>query len=243
MSHGSIRDLANAPELNGQRVHVTGIIKDRDGNIRYVGSVGERTIALRRKNVIFHFGSESRAFGFNPMEIMQEFGATQLTPVCALRMRYYHEPPTMEDVRLFWGPNVYTKQRQNLADDCNRGGRGYWARAGVMYQDGGRVHDGVVFTTGEHSNQTNDLTDYETESQPSPCLWWPCLITQEPGHINTKIVRCWEQNLRHSRPWWTPSPRCHEFHALDNEAEPWVLVEESTVVIEEVFDNAVTDAI
>ena len=257
--NGEIRGLDRCSELNGLVVRVRSICRDSHGVVRYMVSVppqngcpeGRQNVAIRRRNLIFNFRNESRAFGFNPYEMMAAFGAREFTPVCALRFRYYHERPTKEDVKLFFGREIYNIQRQALSEDNWRGGKGWWHRAGVMCQ-GGPVKDGVVFTTSDKHNQTSQMTEFEAQSGPSqfgvqgPCLWWPALIAQD-ATVGFKIVRCWEQNQRHSAPWWTPSPRCHEFDEDDNEAEDeWILVDaaqptvqaDTTVQIEELFDDA-----
>ena len=97
-----------------------------------------------------------------------------------------------------------------------RGGKGSWRRAGVMFEGGLGVRDGVVFTTSEKSNQTTQLTEFEMLSTPSPCLWWPCLIAVDatPG---MRKVRCWEQNLRHSARWSTPAARVIGFADDDDD--------------------------
>ena len=113
------------------------------------------------------------------------------------------------------------------------------------------VKDGVVFTTGENGNQTSQLTQREVDSAPSTCLWWPCLIVndQEDTQGSQKIVRCWEQNLRSSQIWWTPSHRCYEFEDDDNDdKDKWFLIDHAdtmqhqelhttTVQIEELADD------
>ncbi len=48
------------------------------------------------------------------------------------------------------------------------------------------------------------------------------MIAEHPNP-NMKIVRCWEQHLRHGRPWETPAGRCMVFHdraASDQWEEP-----------------------
>ena len=62
---------------------------------------GRQNISVRRKNQVFDFRLESRSFGFDPPEKMNEFGAQAMTPVCALRFRYYYDRPTKIDVKLF----------------------------------------------------------------------------------------------------------------------------------------------
>ena len=62
---------------------------------------GRQNISVRRKNLVFDFRTESRSFGFDPQELMNAFGAQALTPVCALRFRYYYDRPTKIDVKLF----------------------------------------------------------------------------------------------------------------------------------------------
>ena len=170
---------------------------------------------------------------------MQASRAKALTQVCALRFKYYAEPPTKVDVRLFFGPDVYDVQRQALMGDYNKGGKGWWNRAGAMLARGPQgVKEGVVFSTGEKHNQTNQPTDHEIVATPSPCCWWPCLIADDelPGW---KIVRCWDQNLRHAQPWWTPSSRVCVFEDDASVAESdWTIVgDDTTVQIEEVFDH------
>ena len=97
----------------------------------------------------------------------------------------------------------------------------------------------MVFTTCEKSNQTGPLTQFEADSTSSFSSWWPCLIAED-ATPNFKIVRCWEQNQRHSAPWWTPSARVFAFEDDDNEAEDeWTVIDgvdfahHTTVHIEE----------
>ena len=106
------------------------------------------------------------------------------------------------------------------------------------------MKDGVVFTTGQKDNQLSPLTNPEVIRQPSPCLWWSCLTVYDPNNTqgSHKLVRCWEQNQRHSRPWLTPSLRCHEFEDDDNDAEDeWVVIDHAnTMHIEELHTTATT---
>ena len=106
------------------------------------------------------------------------------------------------------------------------------------------VKDGVVFTTGQKDNQTSLLTQPEVDREPSPCLWWPCLIVDDPDNIqgSYKFVRSWTQNQRHSTPWLTLSFRCHEFEDDDNDAEDeWVVIDHAnTMHIEELHTTATT---
>ena len=89
-----------------------------------------------------------------------------------------------------------------------------------MFQ-GRQLKDGLVFTTSELRNQTSQLTTREIGSAPSPCLWWPCLIVDDPDDATgrLKIVRCLLDHHWYSAPWLTPSIRCHQFDNDDNEAE------------------------
>ena len=241
----TITGLERCVELNGLVVTVHDIRWDSEGSLRYIGSVppqsrcpgGRPQIALRKGHVLFNFLKESRAFGFWPFELMAAYGATEFTEVCALRFRNYCEPPTKEEVKLFFGPNVYEAQRKALMDDSDSTSRGSWKRVGAMFRmEGVPVKDGIVFTTGEKGNQINPLTQLERQSTTSSgSLWWPALIA--PGECpEVKIVRCWEQGLRHSKPWWTPSPRCHEFDSMTSTVVEEV-IETSTVQIEEVVDD------
>ena len=132
-SYGLIRDLRESLELNGLKVRVQHILRGTGGFVRYVCNVppqagcreGRQNILVRRKNLIFDFRTESRSFGFDPQELMNAFGAQALTPVCALRFRYYFERPTKLDVKLFFGRDIYRTQRQALHDDYNRSGKGW----------------------------------------------------------------------------------------------------------------------
>ena len=102
-----IYSLQRSLELNGLDVRV--ILKGTGGFVRYNCMVppqvgckeGRQNISVRRKNQVFDFRLESRSFGFDSPEVMNEFGAQAMTPVCALRFRYYYDRPTKIDVKLF----------------------------------------------------------------------------------------------------------------------------------------------
>ena len=210
------RDLVRCAALNGLHADVRDICRDLHGVIRYVvvvppqyGCLSGRVVAVRGKNLVFDLAQECMAFGIDPTEIAVAFGATPIISVPALRFRFYADPPSIVEVKLFFGPEIYTEQRRALQEDVNRGGRGGHRRAGVMLE--GVVKDGLVFTTSEKHNQTALPTEFELMRRPSPCLWWPCLVSSPFDNVAFKKVRCWEQNLRHSAPWTTPSARVHEF--------------------------------
>ena len=222
---GEIHGLQRCAQLNGLMIHVMGIYRDGHGDLRYRGNIdpqhrcpdGRPDISIRCENVIFSFRQESKVFRFNPYNVMADFGAQDDTPMCAIRFSYYHDRPTKADVKSLFGHKIYTIQRQALQQDYERMGRGWWKRAGAMFQGGpDSVKDGMVFTTSEKENQTSPLTALEAGGTPSTCLWWPALIAQHttPGYM---FVRCVAQNQEHRPPWVTPAPRCHVFDDIDIE--------------------------
>ena len=225
VGNGHILNLRVNVELNGLQVTVQRIHRGTHGLIRLICHVppqarcpeGRRNLAIRRDNLVFDFRTEGCAFGFNPFEIMSSFGAQELTHVPAIRFRYYSMPPDKLDVKLFFGSSIYSAQREALFASWNRGGKGWYRRAGVMFDSHGDVlRDGLVFTTSEKHNQTMQPSTEELSRQPSSCLWWPCLVanTSNPGF---RMVRCWEQNVRDSQPWMTPVSRILEFPSEDEE--------------------------
>ena len=230
-AHGScgiarIRDLVSYPTLNGLQAVVRGIRREVNGVIRYECEVPPQqgcsaggVIAVPGENLVFDLAQECKAFGINPMDICRPYGATPFISVPALRFRFYDDPPTMVEVKLFFGPEIYTEQRRKLHAVADRGGRGWHRRAGEMLE--GVVKDGLVFTTAEKANQTAQPTELELTSRPSPCLWWPCLVSSRTAGAAFKKVRCWEQSERRCAPWETPSARVHEFPVdPDNE---WIM--------------------
>lgn len=239
LSKGRIQGLVRTPEMNGKEVDVMALVQDSEGCMRYEGSAdrGTRLVRLKKENVIFDIHTEMHmSYRVSGWEIMQRFGAARETSVSNLCFRDYHRPPTIEEVFAFWGPRVYTEQMECLRRDFAASKKGLWDFVDASNSQL-LAFPGLVFSTGEKGDQTAVL-----QPQVKPMgLWWPCLVPKTEGHVIP--VRCWEQNLRGSRPWYTPRERVHFFDfavpqrkgtGSDNLEE---IVNKTTVTIEELHSD------